>query len=107
MQFNLIVVLIYLKTCVKDCVDSSARLLEKGISLPPQGFRPEGEIPRRHPSNSRILREVLTVEIYSSHTVSIEKILICLNTGREESVGNGDVSIVCARKYEMVPQGTA
>ena len=22
--------------------------------------------------------------------------------GREESVGNGDVSIVCARKYEMV-----
>ena len=37
-----------------------------------------------------------------SHTVNIEKISICLNRGREESVGNDDVSIVCARKYEMV-----
>ena len=36
--------------------------------LPPQGFRPEGEIPRRHSSNSRInLREVFTVEIYSQY----------------------------------------
>ena len=32
----------------------------------------------------------------------IEKISICLNRGREESVGNDDVSIVCPRKYEMV-----
>ena len=32
----------------------------------------------------------------------LEKISICLNRGREESVGNDDVSIVCARKYEMV-----
>ena len=47
------------------------------------------------------INEVLTVEIYS-HTVNIEKISICLNRGREESVGNDDVSIVCARKYEMV-----
>ena len=35
-----------------------------------------------------------------------EKISICLNRGREESVGNDDVSvdvsIVRARKYEMV-----
>ena len=31
-----------------------------------------------------------------------EKISICLNRGREESVGNDDVSIVCARKCEMV-----
>ena len=45
--------------------------------------------------------KVLTVEIYS-HTVNIEKISICLNRGREESVGNNDVSIVCACKYEMV-----
>ena len=41
-----------------------------------------------------------------------EKISICLNRGREESVGNDDVSVVCARKYEMVrmtknPEGTA
>ena len=27
---------------------------------------------------------------------------ICLNKGREEPVGNDDVAIVCARKYEMV-----
>ena len=31
-----------------------------------------------------------------------KKISICLNRGCEESVGNDDVSIVCARKYEMV-----
>ena len=36
------------------------------------------------------------------YTVSIpEKISICLNRGREESVAD-DVSIVCARKCEMV-----
>ena len=32
----------------------------------------------------------------------LEKISIFSNWGREESVGNDDVSIVCARKYEMV-----
>ena len=37
-----------------------------------------------------MLRKVLTVEIYS-HTVNIEKVSICLNRGREESVGNDDV----------------
>ena len=59
-------------------------------------------MPRRHSSKlARILRKVLTVEIYSQ-TVSIEKISICSSRGREESVGNDDVSIVCARKYEMV-----
>ena len=31
-----------------------------------------------------------------------EKISTCLNRGREESVGDDDVSIVRARKYEMV-----
>ena len=31
-----------------------------------------------------------------------EKISICSKKGREESLGNDDVSIVCARKYEMV-----
>ena len=36
---------------------------------PPQGFRPEGEIPRRHCSNSHVYyRTVLTVEIYSQYT---------------------------------------
>ena len=48
-----------------------------------------------------------------AHTVNIEEISICLNRGREESVGNDDVSIVCARKYEIFdvktenPEGTA
>ena len=51
------------------------------------------------------------------YTVSIpEQISICLNRGREESIGNEDVCIVCTRKYEMVlkddvkrenPEGTA
>ena len=31
-----------------------------------------------------------------------EKISISLNRGGEESVGNDDVSIVCACKYEMI-----
>ena len=30
-----------------------------------------------------------------------KKISICLNRGREESLGNDDVSIVRARKYEL------
>ena len=34
-----------------------------------------------------------------------KKISICLNRGREESIGNEDVSIICARKYEMVRLG--
>ena len=32
----------------------------------------------------------------------LEKLLICSNWGREESVGNDGISIVCAHKYEMV-----
>ena len=43
-----------------------------------------------------------TVQIQIEKTIQIEKISICLNRGREEAVGNDDVSIVCARKYEMV-----
>ena len=42
--------------------------LFRSALLPPQGFRSEGEIPRRHSSNSLILRNVLTVEIYSQYT---------------------------------------
>ena len=41
----------------------------------------------------------MTVEIYSQYA---RKISICLNRGREESVGNDDVSVVHAHKYEMV-----
>ena len=47
------------------------------------------------------------------YTVSMpEKISICLNRACEESVGNDDVSIARASKYEMVrktenPEGTA
>ena len=36
---------------------------------PPRGFRPEGEISRRHCSNSHVYyKTVLTVEIYSQYT---------------------------------------
>ena len=54
---------------------------------------------------TRILRKVLTVEIYN-HTVNIEKISICLNMyrGREESVGNDDVSIECHGGHIGVPK---
>ena len=56
-------------------------------------------MPRRHSSKlARILRKVVTVEIYNQ-TVNIEKISICSSSDREESVGNDDVSIVCARKW--------
>ena len=55
---------------------------------------------RRHSSNKRVY---LGKYLQLKYTVSMpEKISICLNRGREESVGNDDVSIVCARKYEMV-----
>ena len=68
--------------------------------MPPQGFRPEGEIPRRHSSNSSVY---IGKYLQLKYTVIMpEKISISLNRGREESVGNDDVSIVCARKYEMV-----
>ena len=72
------------------------------IIIAPAGISPR----RRNPEEAlqklaRILRKVFTVEIYS-HTINIETISICLNRGREESVGNDDVSIVCARKNEMV-----
>ena len=32
----------------------------------------------------------------------LEQISICSNRGSEKSVGNNDISIFCARKYEMV-----
>ena len=47
--------------------------------------------------------QILGKYVELKYTVTIaEKISICLNRDREESVGNDDVSIVCARKYEMV-----
>ena len=65
--------------------------------IAPAGISPRGEIPRRHPSSS------LGQYLQFKYTVSIlEKISICSNWGHEESLGNDDVSIVCARKYEMV-----
>ena len=63
----------------------------------------------RHVRNSRGGGHSSNSCVYSGkylqlkYTVSMpEKISICLNRGREESVDNDDVSIVCARKYEMV-----
>ena len=66
----------------------------------PAGISPRSEIPRRHPSNSRVYQGQY---LQFKYTVSIlEKISICSNRDREESKGNDDVSIVYARKYEMV-----
>ena len=61
--------------------------------LPLQGFRPEGEIPRS---------KALPDQWLARRVGMLEKISISLNRGREESVGNDDLSIVRARKYEMV-----
>jgi len=42
---------------------------EKIYIIAPAGISPRGEIPRRHPSNSRVyLRTLLTVQIYSQYT---------------------------------------
>ena len=50
-----------------------------------------------------VTRANIKESTYSWNIQSIQKkISICLNRGREESVGNDDVSIVCTRKYEMV-----
>ena len=51
-------------------------------------------------NKARILKKVLTVEVYSQY--ARKKVSISLNRGRDESVGNGDVSIVYSSKYEMV-----
>ena len=42
------------------------------------------------------------IYLFYSYSQYRKKISICLNKGREESVGKDHVSIVCARKYEMV-----
>ena len=63
--------------------------------LPKQGFRPESEIPSRHPSSSLAYIEKF---LKLKYTVSMpEKILISI-WGRMESLGNDDVSIVHAHK---------
>ena len=59
--------------------------------LPPQGFRPEAKSRGGTLVTRAYIRTVLTVQIYSQYT---RKISICSNWGREESVGNDDVSIV-------------
>ena len=41
-------------------------------------------------------------EFNMKHMLILQRLAICLNRGREESVGNDDVSIIFARKYEMV-----
>ena len=61
--------------------------------MSPQGFRPD---PQGNPEEALYLQLKYIVSMP-------EKISICLNRGREESLGNDDVSIVCARKYEISP----
>ena len=67
-------------------------------SLPPQGFRPEAKTR----AGTLVTRAYIKDSTYSSNMQSLYHLLICSNRGREESVGNDDVSIVCARRYEMV-----
>ena len=65
-----------------------------------RGFRLEGEIPRRHSSSLGVYEGKY---LQLKYTVSMpEQISICLNRGRMEPFGNDDVSIVRARKWEMV-----
>ena len=65
--------------------------------IAPAGISPS---PRRHFSNSPVYYGKY---LQLKYTVGMpEKISTCLNRGREESVGNDDVSIVCALKYEVV-----
>ena len=59
-----------------------------------QGIIKDGLLP------PRIYRKVITAEIYRQCIP--EKISICLIRGRMESLSNDDVSIVHARKEEMV-----
>ena len=61
------------------------------LLIAPAGISPG----RRNPEEAlaRILRKVLTVEIYSQYARTIS---ICLNRGREESVGN-DYVFYCSR----------
>ena len=64
--------------------------------LPKQGFRPESEIPSRHPSSSlAYIEKFLKLKIYSQYARKSFDLLIW---GRMESLGNDDVSIVHARK---------
>ena len=67
----------------------------------PTWAKSRGEVLRvviaRIPSRHYSIRKVLTVELDINGMP--EKISICLNRGREDSVGNDDVSIVRARKY--------
>ena len=65
----------------------------------PQGFRPEGEISRRHPRSLWVYTKYLQLK----YAVSIpEKTLIYLIRGCIELLGNDDVCIVHSCKYEMV-----
>ena len=69
----------------------------KRTFLPPQGFRLRG--------GTLVFRAYIKESTYSRNIQSYSqsrKNLHLLEQGREKSVGNDDVSIVYARKYEMV-----
>ena len=75
----------------------------------PSLIAPTGISPRqRNPEEALLVTRAYIKECIYSWNIPVsqyarkKKISICLNRGREESVGKDDVSIVCARKYEMV-----
>ena len=74
---------------------------KEALFFPPQEFRQEA----KSRGSTLVARTYIKDSTYSSNMQSVyqkKSRLICSNRGREESVGNDDVSIVCARKYEMV-----
>ena len=87
--------------------DYSLRIVEYSSMLLIIDYCPRRDFAQQAKSRGGTLvtRAYIKESTYSwiySHTVNIEEISICLNRGCEESVGNDDVSIVCARRYEMV-----
>ena len=71
------------------------------IIAPPRDFAQKA----KSRGGTLVTRAYIKESTYSWNIQSysnIEKISICSNRGREESVGNDDVSIACARKYEMI-----
>ena len=59
--------------------------------IAPAGISPR----RRNPEDATYSSNI---QSYSQYRKNLD----CLNRGLKESVGNDDVSFVCARKYEMV-----
>ena len=70
--------------------------------MPPQGFRPGGEIPKGYLSSSRIHKESTCSSNIQSVYIYQKKYRLAKNWDCMELLGNDDVSALNDRKYEMV-----